>query len=180
MPEHDLHTTVALLRRTPATLDALLRDLPDFWTHRSEGASTWTAVDVVGHLIHADRTDWLPRARWILEHGDTEPFPPFDRRGHFREIDGKPLAAVLDEFARVRASSIDNLLALRLQPVDFDRPGRHPALGTTTLGQLLATWPAHDLTHLHQISRILAHQYRGQVGPWSQFLGVMQCAGHGS
>ncbi len=180
MSEHNLDETIALLSRTPATLNALLRDLPESWTHRSEGASTWTAVDVIGHLIHADQTDWVPRARWILQHGESEAFPPFDRAGHFRLIEGKSLAEILDEFSRVRSEAIDELRSLDLQSGDFERRGRHPVLGSTTLSQLVATWPAHDLTHLHQISRILAHQYREEVGPWRQFLGVMQCAGHGS
>ena len=180
MPEPSLEATIALLSRTPATFNALLRELPECWTHRSEGASTWTAVDVIGHLIHADQTDWVPRARWILQQGDSEPFPPFDRSGHLRLIEGKSLAEVLDKFSRVRAEAIEGLRSLDLCSEDLERRGRHPVLGVTTMSQLISTWPAHDLTHLHQVSRILAHQYREAVGPWSQFLGVMQCAGHGS
>ena len=180
MPEPSLEATIAVLSRTPATFNALLRELPECWTHRSEGTSTWTTVDVVGHLIHADQTDWVPRARWILQHGDSEPFPPFDRSGHLPLIEGKSLAEVLDEFSRVRAEAIEDLRGLDLRSEDLERRGRHPVLGVTTMSQLVSTWPAHDLTHLHQVSRILAHQYREAVGPWSQFLGVMQCAGHGS
>jgi len=180
MTTHNLQDTIALLRRTPVVLDALLRDLPEIWSHRTEGDCTWTAFDVVGHLIHAERTDWVPRARWILEHGDSRPFPPFDRAGHVREVEGKSLPDLLDDFARTRAISLNQLGALNLQPAHFFRRGHHPALGSVTLSQLLATWPAHDLTHLHQISRIMAHQYRETVGPWSRFLGVMQCAGHGA
>ncbi len=179
MPDHNLDATIALISRTPATLNALLRDLPESWTHRSEGDSTWTAVDVVGHLIHADQTDWVPRARWILDRGDSEPFPPFDRRGHFRLIEGKSMPQILDEFSLERAKSIDELRSLNLQPGDFERRGCHPVLGSTTLSQLLATWPAHDLTHLHQISRILAGAYRNEAGPFAAFLGVLNCNGHG-
>lgn len=175
---HDLEQTIALLTRTPAALDALLRDLPDAWTTRNEGDGTWTARDIVGHLIHGEETDWMPRTRLILESGDTKPFEPFDRLGHETASQGKTLPQLLDEFARLRAKNLDELRALNLQPSDLERRGQHPALGSVTLSQLLATWPAHDLSHLHQLSRVLAHQYRDAVGPWTAFLGVMQCEGH--
>jgi hypothetical protein len=179
MPQ-SLENTISLLTRTPAVLDALLRELPETWTHRNEGEKTWTAFEVVAHLIHAERTDWIPRAKIILQFGDTQPFAPFDRLGHVRESRGKSLAQLLDEFARVRAESLAELRKFNLQPQDLDRPGRHPALGAVTLSELLATWAVHDLTHLHQISRILAHQYRAEVGPFAAYLGVLQCAGHSS
>jgi hypothetical protein len=177
---HNLDHTISLLTRTPAALNALLRDLPESWTLRNEGEDSWSAFDVVGHLIHADRTDWMPRAKTILQFGDTQPFAAFDRLGHVRESEGKSLGEILDEFARVRAESLKDLRALNLQPEDLERRGRHPALGVVTLSQLLATWAAHDLTHLHQISRIMAHQYRDAVGPFSAFLGVLRCGGHSS
>jgi hypothetical protein len=177
---HNLENTMSLLSRTPAALNALLRDLPETWTLRGEGDKTWTAFDVVGHLIHAERADWIPRARIILQHGDSQPFTPFDRLGHEREIRGKSLGELLDEFARVRSENLSELRALDIQPEDLDRPGRHPALGSVTLSQLLATWAAHDLTHLHQISRIMAYQYREAVGPFSAYLGVLHCNGHSS
>jgi DinB superfamily len=177
---HNLENTMSLLSRTPAALNALLRDLPETWTLRGEGDKTWTAFDVIGHLIHAERADWIPRARIILQHGDSQPFAPFDRLGHEREIRGKSLGELLDEFARVRSENLSELRALDLQPEDLDRPGRHPALGSVTLSQLLATWAAHDLTHLHQISRIMAYQYREAVGPFSAYLGVLHCNGHSS
>lgn len=177
---HNLENTISLLSRTPAALDALLRDLPETWTLRNEGEKTWTAVDVVAHLIHAERTDWIPRAKTILQFGDTQPFAPFDRLGHLRESQGKSLGELLDEFARVRAENLAELRKLNLQPKDLGRSGRHPALGAVTLSELLATWAGHDLTHLHQISRILAHQYRDVVGPFGIYLGVLQCAGHSS
>lgn len=176
--EQNLDNTIALLARTPAALDALLRDLPETWTSRNEGGDSWTAFDVVGHLIHGEHTDWMARARMILEFGETKSFVPFDRRAQFRESEGKSLAQLLDEFARLRSANLRELRGLNLQTEDFERRGRHPALGTVNLSQLLATWAAHDLTHLHQISRILAYQYREAVGPWSKFLGVLQCAGH--
>jgi DinB superfamily len=176
--DHNLQQTISLLARAPAAFDALLRDLPEAWTMRNEGENTWSAFDVVAHLIHGERTDWMPRARMILQFGETRVFEPFDRWAHERECVGKSLAQLLDEFARLRLENLDELRALNLRPEDFARRGRHPALGVVTLSQLLATWAAHDLTHLHQISRVMAHQYRDAVGPWNKFLGVMQCAGH--
>ena len=176
--EYKLEETVALLARTPAVLDALLRELPEIWTRGSEGAGSWSPFDVVAHLIHAERDDWIPRARVILDFGETKAFEPFDREGNFRESRGKTLEHLLDEFTRLRTESLQHLSAMRLDPRDLEKKGRHPALGAVTLSQLLATWAAHDLTHVHQISRVMAEQYREAVGPWSKFLGVMQCAGH--
>jgi hypothetical protein len=177
--QQNLEDTFALLRRTPAVLNALLRDLPETWTSRNEGENTWSSFDVVGHLIHGERTDWIPRAKIVLRFGETQPFEPFDRQGHVRECQGKSLGQLLDEFAEVRAKNLDELRALNLRPEDFERRGRHPALGTATLSELLAAWAVHDLTHLHQISRIMAYQYRELVGPWRAYLGVLRCAGHG-
>ena len=176
--EHSLDHTIALLERTPAALDALLRDLPEEWTLRNEGENTWTVYDVVGHLIYADRADWMPRARRILEFGEAKPFDPFDREGHLRECQGKSLTQLLDEFKEVRHGRLNELRGLNLAHSDLRLRGRHPALGVVTLSELLATWAAHDMTHLHQISRVIAHQYRESVGPFGAYLGVLQCAGH--
>lgn len=178
--EHHLEHTIALLTRTPAILDAWLRDLPDAWTRCNEGEKTWSAFDVVGHLIHGELTDWMPRARIILQSGETRAFEPFDRWAQARASEGKKLDELLDEFARLRAQNLRELRGLNLKEEDLSRRGRHPELGAVTLSQLLATWAAHDLTHLHQISRIMAHQYRRAVGPWSAYLGVMHCAGRSS
>lgn len=180
MSEFKLQETIALLASTPAALNGLLCNLPETLTQRNEGENTWTAFEVIGHLIYADRTDWMPRARIIMEFGESRPFEPFDRAGHNQEVRGKSLIQLLDAFARVRSDSLTALRALNLQPSDLERRGRHPALGGVTLSQLLATWAAHDLTHLHQISRIMAHQYRDAVGPFGAYLGVLQCAGHSS
>jgi DinB superfamily len=169
---------IAVLSRTPAALDALLRGLPDIWVRGNEGQGTWSAFDIVGHLIVGERTDWMTRARIILENGEARPFDPFDRFAQLRESQGKPLEQLLDDFARLRAENLAALQAMNLQPEDLARRGRHPRLGVVTLSQLLATWAAHDLTHLHQLSRVMAHQYRDAVGPWSAYLGVLQCAGH--
>jgi hypothetical protein len=176
--DQDLSATISVLSRTPAALDALLRDLPDAWTRATEGSGTWSPFDIVGHLLHGERTDWMPRIRTILESGDTRPFERFDRFAQQRESEGKPLAQLLEEFAAARADNLRQLRTLALQPADFARRGRHPSLGLVTLSNLLATWAAHDLTHVHQISRVMATQYREAVGPWSKFLGVLQCAGH--
>ncbi len=175
-----LAESIALLTRTPATLNALLRGLSDMWTHSNEGKDTWSAFDIVGHLIVADRTDWMPRVRRILEHGEAQPFDPFDRFAQMKESKGKSLEQLLDDFALVRNESLAALKALNLQPADLARRGTHPALGAVTLSELLATWAVHDLTHLHQLSRVMAYQYRDAVGPWSAFLGVLQCSGHSS
>jgi DinB superfamily len=178
--EQNLDLTIALLERTPATLNALLRHLPDEWSSRNEGEKTWSAFDVVGHLIHGERTDWIPRTRMILESGEARTFEPFDRLAQIRESKGKSLEDLLDEFARLRSENLKILHGLNLRSDDLERRGRHPALGVVTLSQLLATWAAHDMTHLHQISRIMAQQYRAAVGPWKEFLGVLKCGGHSS
>lgn len=178
--EHNLADTIAVLSRTPAALDALLRDLPDVWTRRNEEGDTWSVFDVIGHLIQGERTDWMPRAKILLQFGETRAFDPFDRLAQRLESEGKSLGQLLHEFDSLRAANLDELRALKLAPEDLRRRGRHPALGEVTLSQLLATWAAHDLTHLHQISRIMAHQYRTAVGPWSAYLGVMHCEGHGA
>ena len=177
---HNLDHSIALLARTPAVLDALLRDLPDSWTRRNEGENTWSAFDIVGHLIHCERTDWLPRTKWLLQYGETQSFPPFDRWGHVRESQGKSLSQLLDEFAKLRSDNLAELRAMNLQPDDLARLGRHPAFGQLTLSDLLAAWAAHDLNHLHQLSRVMATQYRKAIGPFTQYMGVMHCNAHGA
>jgi len=176
--EHQLQDTLALLSRTPATLDAWLRDLPDAWTRSNEGPGTWSPFDIVAHLMSGERTDWIPRVQMILDSGETRTFEPFDREGFVREKPGKSLGELLTEFARVRTENLAELRALNVRPDDLAKRGRHPSLGVVTLGQLLSTWAAHDLTHLHQLSRVMAHQYHEAVGPWSAYLGVMHCNGH--
>jgi len=178
--EQPLDRTVALLTRTPAALNALLRDLPDELALRHEGESTWSVWDIVGHLIYCDRADWMPRARRILEFGETKPFDPFDRNGHLHECEGKSLPQLLDDFAEVRAERLAELSGLNLSHHELRLRGLHPTLGAVTLSELLATWAAHDLNHIHQIARVVAHQYRGSVGPFARFLGVMQCKAHGA
>jgi len=178
--QHNLQQTISLLAHTPAALNALLRDLPETWTLQNEGENTWSSFDVVSHLIHCERTNWIPRAKMVLQSGENQTFEPVDRLGHIRESQGKSLEQLLDEFAHLRSESLDELRALHLRQQDLDLRGRHPSFGAVTLSELLATWTVHDLTHLHQIARIMAHQYRDAVGPWSKYLGVLQCAGHSS
>ena len=176
--DHNLDHTIALLTRTPATLDALLRDLPAPWTLENEGANTSSAYEVLGHLNHCERVDWMPRAQMVLTHGEGRAFEPLDRLAQQRESAGKSLPQLLDEFTELRAANLRDLRALNLNAQQLALRGTHPAFGSVTLAQLLATWAVHDLTHLHQISRVLAHQYRSAVGPWSAYLGVLQCTGH--
>jgi hypothetical protein len=162
----------AILARTPAVLDTLLRGLPDRWIAAHEGDGTWSPFDVLGHLIHGEQTDWLPRAQIILTHGESRPFEPFDR---LAQITAAPqtMDALLDEFARLRRGNLDQLAALELSDDDLERRGRHPELGTVTLRQLLATWVAHDLDHVMQISRTLGRQYSEAVGPWRAYLRII-------
>jgi hypothetical protein len=173
-----LARTIALLERTPATLAALLDGLPDEWVRSNEGGATFSPYDVVGHLIHGEKTDWIARARIIREQGESRPFDRYDRFAQSRASAGKSLAALLAEFAALRKQNLETLRGWELSPADLERRGTHPVLGSVTLRQLLATWAAHDLTHLHQISRTMAHQYRDEVGPWAAFLGVLRCQGH--
>jgi hypothetical protein len=164
---------VELLARTPATLDALLRGLPDPWTAANEGDTTWSPFDVVGHLIHGERTDWIPRARIILADGEARPFDKFDRLAQFAVSKNRSLPALLDEFAGLRRQNLEELKALQLSENDLERRGTHPELGVVTLRQLLATWVAHDLDHIVQISRVLARQYSDEVGPWRAYLRII-------
>jgi DinB family protein len=164
---------MAILARTPATLDALLRGLPDGWIAANEGVETWSPFDVIGHLIHGERTDWLARVKRIVEHGNTRPFDKFDRFAQFSASQGRTLGSLLDEFAALRRDNLHELAALRLTETDLDRRGQHPELGPVTLRQLLATWVAHDLDHVVQISRVLARQYSDEVGPWRAYLRII-------
>lgn len=178
--EFNLAESIALLERTPAVLNALLRGLPDTWVRGNEGINTWNAFDIVGHLVFAERTDWMPRARILLENGEARPFDPFDRFAQMKETQGKSLDQLLESFSTLRSESLSALQSLNLKQEDLVRRGKHPALGSVTLSELLASWTVHDLTHLHQLSRTMAYQYREAVGPWSAYLGVLRCTGHSS
>ncbi len=165
---------IAVLERTPTTLRALLEGLPKAWTAATEGPDTWSPYDVVGHLIHGERTDWIPRARIILGQGTDRRFVPFDRRAQFNENQPRPLSEMLEEFARVRAANLATLVSWDLTDAHLALTGEHPEFGSVTLRQLLATWVAHDLGHLVQVARVMAKQYRDEVGPWSAYLSILQ------
>lgn len=164
---------IPVLERTPATLRALLAGLPGPWITGNEGPETFSAFDNVGHLVHGERTDWIPRAKLILAQGTNRRFEPFDRFAHARESAGRSLIDLLDEFARLRADNLALLRSWTLGERELALKGEHPTLGPVTLRQLLATWVAHDLGHLAQISRVMAKQYRDAVGPWRAFLPVL-------
>ena len=168
-----LDETLAILTRTPLTLDALLRDLPDAWTSATEGPGTWSPYVVIGHLIHGEHVDWMPRLKMIIDYGVDRPFDPFDREAQLTDGNAKSLATLLDEFIALRRGNIEHLRALNLQPAQLELQGMHPALGRVTVRQLLATWTAHDLSHLVQISRVMAVRYKLEVGPWAEYLSVM-------
>lgn len=171
--DYQYEQAVEVLRRTPATLAALLRGLPDAWTRSGEGPGTWSAYDIVGHLLHGDETEWIARARVILEHGETRPFDAFDRTAMFENYQGFSLDQLLDAFARVRAENLAALDALGVTVERLSLTGRHPSLGPVTLSQLLATWVVHDLNHMGQVVEVMARQYAGAVGPWSAYLAIL-------
>jgi hypothetical protein len=170
--EFELEHAIQILRRTPATLNSLLRDLPEPWLINNEGPETWSPNDIVGHLIHAEESDWIPRAKIILEHGEARPFDPFDRFAMLKSK-GKPIAELLDTFTRRRTQSLQQLESLNLTPDLLDKRGTHPEFGVVTLKQLLSTWVVHDLGHVRQIARVMAKQYRDEVGPWKAYLPVV-------
>jgi uncharacterized damage-inducible protein DinB len=169
-----LNDAFPVLRATPGVLRAWLAELPESWTDTNEGPETWSPFDIVGHLIHGERTDWIPRVELLLAHGESRPFTPFDRYAQFRDSAGKTLPELLDIFAELRRANVARLESLQLQPGDFSRRGLHPELGPVTLGQLLATWVAHDLNHLGQIARVMGRQYTQAVGPWVEYLPLLR------
>jgi hypothetical protein len=165
-----------VLERTPAVLRELLLGLPPSWTDAVEGPGTWSPFDVVGHLIHGERSDWIPRVEHILRHGESVPFARFDREAMFVESKGRSLPELLDTFAQLRAESLGRLAALQLTETDLARRGTHPEFGAVTMGQLLATWTAHDLGHIAQVVRVMARQYTDTVGPWRAYLSLLRSA----
>jgi uncharacterized damage-inducible protein DinB len=169
----ELSHAMAVLERTPAALRALLGGLPEAWTAPNEGPDTFSAYDNVGHLLHGERTDWIPRARLILAQGPERRFAPYDRFAHYTESAGQPLDALLNAFADERAANLTTLRSWQLTERELALVGEHPVFGPVTLRQLLATWVAHDLGHLAQTARVLAKQYRDAVGPWRAYLPVL-------
>lgn len=169
----ELEQAIEVLQRTPGVLRGMLGGLSEPWVRNNYGEKTFSPFDVVGHLIHGERTDWIVRARTILEYGETKPFEPFDRYAMYEESKGKSLAELLDEFERLRGENLRTLDGLSLTPEQLQQSGMHPALGRVTLGQLLATWVVHDLNHVHQIAKCMAYQCRDDVGPWREYLTIL-------
>ena len=171
--DFDLKDGIAVLERTPATMRAMLERLPPVWTDATGGPETWSPYVIVGHLIHGERTDWIPRAKIILEQSAQRRFTPYDRFAQFRESKGKSLEVLLDEFAQLRRENLTTLRAWSLTDRQLALEGEHPELGPVTLRQLLATWVAHDLGHIAQTARVMAKQYRKAIGPWRAYLPIM-------
>jgi hypothetical protein len=171
--DFDVPTGIAVLERTPHTLRAMLAGLPPAWTDASEGPETWSPYVIVGHLIHGERTDWVPRAQLILAQGASRRFTPYDRFAQLRESRGKQLAELLGEFAQLRADNLATVAGWRLTEAELALEGEHPEFGAVTLRQLLATWVAHDLGHVAQTARVMAKQYREAVGPWRAYLPIL-------
>lgn len=171
--QYNLDDGVAILERTPASLKALLSGLPETWIRATEGKGTWSPFDVIGHLIHGERTDWIPRARHILA-GDMRPFESFDRMAQFTESEGMSLGELLETFTHLRGENLAALVDMNLTEADLERKGLHPELGEVTLGQLLATWVVHDLDHVAQIARTMAKAYGEATGPWTAYLSILR------
>jgi hypothetical protein len=169
----DLDETLDILERTPSVLNALLRDVSESWSTVNEGLHTWSAFDIAGHLIHGEETDWIPRARIILEHGETRPFVPFDRFAQFERFAGWSIAQLLDRFAELRRENLQVVGGWSLSEEQLALPGRHPELGPVNLRQLFASWAVHDLNHVGQIVRVMAKRYTDDVGPWRAYLGIL-------
>jgi len=167
-----LQEALPILERTPQIVSLLLRNLPEDWTHHNEGEDTWSAYDVIGHYIHGEKTDWIPRMKIILGNGDKK-FVPFDRFAQFRDSKGKSLDQLLDEFALLRKESINELKSIAPDDVALTQIGIHPQFGEVTLSELLSAWVVHDLTHVNQICRVMAKQYQLEVGPWKAYMGIL-------
>lgn len=170
----NLPDTYNLLERTPGYLENLLIGLPESWTHQNEGGDSWSAFDIIGHFIHGEKTDWIPRARIILSDLPDKTFVPFDRFAQFENSKGKSLEELLAEFRALRMENIAILKSFDLTPALLERTGIHPDFGTVTLSQLLSTWVIHDLSHTNQITRVLAKIYRSEAGPWVQFINLIR------
>ncbi len=171
--DYQYEQSVEILRRTPATLTVFLRELPEAWTTSKEGPDTWSAYDIVGHLLHGEEADWIERTRIILEQGEQRPFDSFDRTAMFEKHQGFSLDQLLAAFEQARAQNLATLSAWHITPEQLTLTGTHPALGTVTLSQLLATWVVHDLNHIGQIVEVMSRQYAEAVGPWSAYLAIL-------
>lgn len=171
--EFDLRKSLEILERTPSVLEYLLRGISEEWSMNDEGEETFSSYDVIGHLIHGERTDWMVRIEIILSDSKDKTFEPFDRFAQFEETDGIPLNDLLTEFKVARDRNLRILLSKNLTEQDLNKTGIHPELGRVTLRQLISTWTVHDLAHLAQISRVMAKQYKEEVGPWQEYLSIL-------
>ncbi len=172
--EFDIQSALQILERTPFVVETLLRDLDDQWTHNNEGGDSWSAFDIVGHYIHGEKTDWITRMQIIMSDDAEKHFVPFDRFAQFSDSKGKTLDQLINEFKVLRSKNIEHIKTIQFNDGLLNRTGIHPTFGTVTLRQLLSAWVVHDLTHIHQISRVMAKQYEIEVGPWKEFLGVLK------
>lgn len=168
-----INHSIEILRQTPTTLHSLLGNLSKDWTHQNEGPDSWSPFDVLGHLIHGEDTDWIPRLQIIREYGVSKPFTPFDRFAFFEKSKGKTIHELLDTFARLREDNLEILINLKLGTKEYSLTGTHPDFGTVTIEQLIATWAVHDLGHIRQIARTMAKQYKDAVGPWKAYLTIL-------
>jgi hypothetical protein len=171
--KYSLERSYEILDRTPVVLETLLTGLSDEWITGNEGPETFSPYDVVGHLIHGEKTDWRERATMILDHGVSKTFVPYDRFAQYEESKGKTLLQLLNEFETLRMKNMEWFRSLKLSETDLDKKGIHPVLGQVTLRQLLSTWVIHDLTHIAQVTRVMAKQYKEEMGPWQEFFSIM-------
>ena len=166
--------SIEILERTPDVLNTLLQNISADWTSNNEGPETWSVYDIIGHLIHGEKTDWMPRTEIILSENADKHFTPFDRFAQFKNSEGKSLEQLLDEFKLLREENMRQLRSKKISGKDLKQTGIHPAFGEVTLSQLLSTWVAHDLNHIAQICRVMAKQYKSEVGPWTAYLRILQ------
>lgn len=171
--KYSIDKALEILERTPQILTVYLENLSDDWILCNEGGETWSAFDVVGHLIHGEKTDWIPRLKLVMRNSDNKTFEPYDRFAQFEESRGKTMKQLLNEFSELRLQNVEFLKSLNISEIDFYKKAIHPSLGEVTLKNLLATWVAHDLGHINQISRVMAKQYINEVGPWAAYLSVL-------
>lgn len=174
MGQFDLAQAIEILEKTPAILKTWLENTSEAWVQYKSDEESWSAFDIVGHFIHGEKTDWIPRARLILQREGEKEFEPFDRFAQFEDSQGKTLVDLLEEFSQLREKNLDTLRGFDLQPDDLERQGKHPVLGTVNLGQLIATWVVHDLEHLSQMAHGMAQRYKEEVGPWVEYLEVLK------
>ena len=170
---YSLKKSYEILERTPTVLKALLTGLSEDWIMNNEGPETFSPYDVAGHLVHGEKTDWTVRIKRILESGNSKAFDLFDRFAQYKDSEGKTLVQLLDEFEQLRTENIQWLQSLNLSATDLNKTGMHPVLGEVTLRNLLATWVVHDLTHIAQITRVMAKQYKEEMGPWTEFFRIL-------